>query len=251
MAWTSFIKFVAPVEVVNALRAACGHCEYWKALPDNDDTLAVGMEACLAADYSGPGFTGRELGICVCAWPDHTDRVFVTMHAVRWENDRSLPSNEEYARAEDLAGPLLASAGRLLGRRLRLSRPPADRVRPLRGRLAAALRRVTSKYQRTSHPMLKVRGLHPSDHERFWRFIRVAHQHSSTQRPCDVRFHLTAAGFHSELVAKLEREYEVGRQVLAVHEYPWDLRRIRKEKRERRQAEREAERARCKMSRSR
>ena len=121
--------------------------------------------------------------------------------------------------------------------RAKLCSPGPWTPRPLRGALKQALDSVTCVYQRTCHPDLKTRALHPNDHERYRRFIRVAHQYQSTLRPADIAFHLTAAGFHAELVAELEREYEIGRQVLAIHDDPWELRRLRKEERRRRKEE--------------
>ncbi len=230
MAWTSFIKLRDAVTLVAALRRVAEESEDWVALErDVQHERAFGVEASFAADYSGSRFTGDDLGVCVTVWPHESNRARLTMHAKRWANDKSLPFDDEYARAEDLAAPLLERAGSLLGKRLKLQRPPKDSVRPLRGALEAVLRAVTVVYQRTAHPDLKPRALHPNDHERYWRFIRVAHQYQSILRPSDVAFHLAAAGFHAELVAELAREYEIGRQVLALHEWPWELRRLRKE----------------------
>jgi len=242
MAWTSFIKTLEPIKLVEALRVCCQESNDWVALRvDRQRERAFGVEASFAADYKGSRFTGQELGLCVSVWPDERERARLTMHATRWENDRSFPSDDEYARAEELATPLFARAGKLLGKRLKLMRPPPDRVRPLRGALQVALRRVTAVYQPTSNPDLQTRALHPNDHERFWRFIRVAHQYQSTLRPADVGFHLAAVGFHPELVAELEREYEIGRQVLAVHDRPWELRRLRKEQKRQRDLQDAAE----------
>lgn len=238
MVWMPYIKTAAPVVVVDALRRACLQCNDWKSRPENDCYL----HAALAADYIGKEFIGENLGLVAIAWEDEPERVVVTMHAHRWGKDRSHASDEEYARAERLAAPLLNIAGNLLGRRLRLCHPPADRVRPLRGVLADALHGVTAVYQIWQER--QIRALHPTEYERFWRFIHVAHQVQSVLRPRDVAAHLTAAGLDQDLVEKLQREYEIGRQVLAVHSAPWDLRRIRKERRQRWKAELDAEMAR-------
>jgi len=120
------------------------------------------------------------------------------------------------------------------GVRAKLSAPRPWTPRPLRGVLKRTLDTVTMIYQHTRHPELKTRALHPNDQERYWRFIRVAHQYQSTLHPSDIAYYLTEAGFHEELVAELEQEYRIGRQVLAIHDDPWDLRRIRKEERKRR-----------------
>jgi hypothetical protein len=241
VAWTSFIKAANPGKLLETLRVACAESAEWVPVePDPEFGRAFG-EDYFTADYQGSGFVGRGLSVFVSAWKDEPGRVRLTMHAERWSDDRSLPGDAEYGRAEDLAAPLLHAAGKLLGKRLKLCRPPPDRVRPLRGILERAFCSVTVAYQHTSHPSLKPRSLHPNDQERYWRFIRIAHQHQSTLRPSDVAFHLTAAGFHPELVAELEGEYRIGRQVLAIHDEPWNLRRLREEERRRRRQEDSAE----------
>lgn len=242
MSWMSYLQTEVPVETVEALRRACERCDDWKSrAEDEPGTYSAVMTAFLAADYVGAGFAGEGLGFVAAAWPDTPDRVVVSMLADRWGNDAALPSDEDYVQTEDLALPLLRIAGMLLGKRLRLVRPPPDRVRPLRGVLAEALRGVTRSHQIWAHPQRKVHGLHPSEQECFWRFIRVAHQVRSVLRPRDVAHHLVAAGFHPEFAQQLAREYQVGRQVLTVYPEPWNLRRVRKERRRTRRANLERE----------
>ena len=228
MTWTSYIKTTNPIELVSALRQVCEQSEDWQALPPIDTDSTIGAGAFLAADYIGTISSGQDLGFCAIAWPNKTDRVSIAMQASRWANDASFPATDEYARAEDLVRPLIAAAGRMLGERLRLSRASDKGIRPIRGKLAERLRCVTGIYEMTrSHEV--VRALHPNDKRRFWQFIQLAHQYRSVVRPCDVAFHLRAAGFASELVTRLQLEYEIGRQVLAAHPAPWDLRGTRRQ----------------------
>jgi len=155
-----------------------------------------------------------------------------------------LPSDQYNRILEDFHLSCVKPLARKHKVRAKLCSPGPWTPRPLRGALKRALDSVTCVYQWTRHPDLKTRALHPNDQERYWRFIQVAHQYQSTLRPSDIAFHLTAAGFHDELVAELEQEYRIGRQVLAVHADPWELRRLRKEQRRRRDLQDAAEYAR-------
>ncbi|MGP1346138.1 MAG: hypothetical protein ACTS3F_05645 [Phycisphaerales bacterium] len=228
MAWMKYVKTTTPVVVVDALRRACLRSDQWECRPTEHRHL----HTALVANYIGEEFTGADLGLVAIAREDEPHAVALMMRAHRGANGRSPVSDDEYVLAEALVAPILDIAGELIGTHLQLSHPPRDQIRPLRGVLAKALHDVTAAYWMWQQR--EIRSLHPTEYERFWKFIRVAHQVRSVLRPHDVAAHLNAAGFHQDLAKKLQREYEIGRQVLAVHSAPWDLRRIRKEERRQR-----------------
>jgi len=214
-----------------AMRAAVNASSDW-TLPKNH---ALGADRCFTADYVGGAFCGDRLALALCSFDDQPRRIQVTMHAERWANDLSFPSEEEYSLAESLAAPLFEAAGKALHRKIKLLRPKNE-PRPLRGALAIAFERfsLSATDVWTSR---KVHALHPLDGMRFWGFIRLAHQYSSVLRPEDVRLYLTRAGFDADVAEKLTNEYVIGRRILAMHLYPWQIREERKRARERRRKE--------------
>ncbi len=222
MSWLPYINVNGSDSFFAAMKNAVNESPEWR-MREMDD---FGAGPCLTADYEGEEFTGDDLGVVFLAHSDTPDRIQMTMHAVRWRDDSSFPRDDEYARAESLAATLIKAAGRELGRGLRLSRPK-DPIRPLTGALAKDFQLfcfgATDLWAGK-----KMLHLHPLEQLKFWRFVRTAHQYTSVLRPSDVRCHLREEGFTSELTDELVAEYEVGRRVLALDLYPWELRSKRK-----------------------
>jgi|WetSurMetagenome_2_1015567.scaffolds.fasta_scaffold35871_2 hypothetical protein len=228
MDWPSYLKVKNVDAFFGAMNAVVSASTDW-ILPETGD---CGADRCFTAGYVGDGFVGNGLFLALSSFDEEPCRIQLTMHATRWGNDRVTASADEYAQAERLAAPLLEAAGKILRRKLRLLRPQ-NKPQPLRGELARSfegfLHSATDLWTGA-----KLHVLHGSDRMRFWRFVRMAHQYSSTLRPGDVSFHLTRAGFDGGLISKLTDEYVIGRQILAMHPYPWELRVERKRARERR-----------------
>jgi hypothetical protein len=178
----------------------------------------------LTADYTGSGFGHRDLGFVLSFYPNDPGKAYLTMHSNSW-NSQNFSS--QYAAAEELAMPIFRIAGSILGRRLRLVRPK-DRINPLRGKIAQSFQSFAVLANKSC--------LHPLDELRFYQFIRCAHKFTSIVTPQDVAFHLREAGFRKDMAARLAHEYELGRRVLAVEIWPWEMRaQQRKERRRIRQ----------------
>jgi hypothetical protein len=166
----------------------------------------------LTADYTGSGFEPRDLGFVLSFYPNDPGKAYLTMHSNSWNNQNF---SSQYEAAEQLAMPIFRAAGSLLGRRLTIVRPK-DRINPLRGKIAQAFQSFAFLANKSC--------LHPLDELRFYQFIRCAHKFTSVLTPRDIVFHLKQAGFRKDMAARLADEYEIGRRVLAVEIWPWELR---------------------------
>ena len=216
-AWPPYFRVRNVDRFFDAIDAAVRTSRDW----ERHDPGVVG-ERCYVADYRGQAFDGDDLGLVLVCFHHRPSRVQLTMHARRWAADSSFPTDQQYAEAEQVASPLFHEAGRTLRRKLGLVRPKAVGPLPLRGSLQEAFERFTVVFVRSIPPRDKIASIHPCDELRFLAFVRKAHQHRSRLRPSDVAFHLKEAGFDGQLVEELTRQYEVGRQVLAMKLDPWD-----------------------------
>ncbi len=216
-AWPPYFRVRNVDHFLDTIDAAVRTSRDWERY----DPADIG-ERCYLANYRGQAFDGEDLGLALACFHDRPSRVQLTMHAHRWPVDSSFPSGKEYAEAERLTLPLFDEAGRNLRRKLRLVRPKSDSPFPLRGSLKEAFERFTFIFVRGLPPLDKIASIHPFDELRFLAFVRKAHQHRSRLRPSDVAFHLKGAGFDGQLVGDLTRQYEVGRQILAMKWRPWN-----------------------------
>lgn len=223
MTWAPYFRVRDVEKFFAAMRGAIEAADDWQS-----PTVVTEEEgAFFWADYAGDRFRGEDLSLLLCAYTEEPGRVYFNMRARNW-SDTMWPAGGEPA--EHLALSLFETVRRTLRRKLKLVRP-VYRPRPLRGAIQKALRSFACVFiNRGSEP---VSAIHPTDELRFLRFVRVAHQYSSTLRPDDVRYHLVREGFAADLADELAKHYEVARQTLAMHLDPWNLRAERGARRQR------------------
>jgi hypothetical protein len=212
VAYPPYFKCETVEALLEAVRKSVATSEEWKVR----EIGKLGGDSFLTVNYTGSRFGDRELGFVLSFYPRDPGKAYLTMHSDSW-NRQSGRDNfwSQYALAEELAMPVFRAAGRILGRRLRLVRPK-DKINPLRGEIAQAFQSFAFLANKSC--------LHPLDKLRFYEFIRCAHKFTSVLTPEDIAVHLRRVEFGEDMIARLADEYEIGRRVLAVEIWPWELR---------------------------
>jgi hypothetical protein len=214
MNWPSIFRFFDIDRLFNAVQSALEQSTEW-CLRERGN---LASDRFMSVDYIGNEFTGKDLGFALCNFPDEPSKVQLTMHAARWSDDRSHPTDTEYLSAERTTGSLFRHAARLLRCPLRLSRP--RHPKRMVGKLAQAFRgfcvRTTDLWTGG-----KPHHLHQTKHEDFYRFICAAHRCASALTPEELHVELLNEGFTTELSNELTEQYEIGRRVLAMGTWRW------------------------------
>lgn len=209
-----------------AVQTAVKASTTWR-LRRSDDEYDVRF---LGADYIGDKFAGQRLGFAVCSFEDKPHSIQLTLHADRWPGDPILVSDADYMRAERLTASVFNEVGKLLGGRLRRSRP--RKRKHLVGKLATFFRHFC--VAATDNWTGSKRAIEQPELEKFYVFICAAHATASALGPDELLRALCDAGFTRDSAAKLVEHYEIGRRILQARLayrlgrrdfwHPWDVR---------------------------
>src|SRR5437867_2945329 len=119
MNWPPFFRFADVDALFGAVQEALVTSTAWQFRECEN----MGDDRFLSADYVGDQFAGENLGFALCSFDHDPSKVQLTMHAVRWEGDRSHATDAEYMAAERMTRPVFRKAARLLKQPVRLSHP--------------------------------------------------------------------------------------------------------------------------------
>jgi hypothetical protein len=196
-------------EFLSVLEQELHTANSWRLATNHAEHRAV------VANYIGDAFNGEDL--CVAVYDlDHEEPepsnilVFATM-AHRWfrgdGKETHAISDDDIAYAFRLFLPALRDVCRKVGVRCRVVYPTPEKARPL----ACGVEQQLTSFVRVANLAV----LHPSDWERFYRFVRYCHAHHVSLRERRLCSELVARGVPSKLAIELALCYAHGRGVLA------------------------------------
>lgn len=231
--WPPFFKITDVDAFLEAVTVALAECRVWRF----HDRGKLGPDHFLSANYVGVEFAGKDLWFALCSFGHDPSKVQLTMHATSWERDACTASDTQYAAAERLSMLIFRTAGKLLRRRLTLSRPPVHRPRhSLSGRLGEKFAGFCAGATDVWNGG-KLHYLKQTEYERFFEFICAAHRGCSTLTPGELAGMLSRAGFDDALCTELVDQFTIARRALAINARarhvdawnPWNARADRKQ----------------------